>query len=111
MGEIGHIIGTLFRALLKILFVGIICGLIGAGLVLFLSYVKTTSTHFDLLTEIAAIAVGILSLYAGGVTVLMVEAVKAARAAARSVEKEAGGALKDAGGLVAGIEKEVGKHL
>lgn len=111
MGEIGHIIGTLFKALLKILLVGVICGLIGAGIVLLLSFVKTGSSHFDLLTEIAAIAVGILSLYAGGVTVLMVEAVKAARAAARSVEKEAGAAFKDAGGVVQGIEKEIGKHI
>jgi Na+-transporting NADH:ubiquinone oxidoreductase subunit NqrC len=111
MGSIAHILGTLFKALLRILLVGVICGLIGAGLVYLLSFVKTGSSSFDLLTNIAAIAVGILALYAGGVTVLMIEAVRAAQMAARSVEKEAGAAFKDAGGVVQGIEKEIGKHI
>jgi hypothetical protein len=107
MGAIGHIIGTLFRAIVKIFFVGIICGLIGAGITLLLVYSSGGKWPPSLLGEIAAIAVGILSLYAGGVTVLMVEAVKAMKEAAKNVEKEAGSALKEGGSIVQEIEKHL----
>jgi hypothetical protein len=107
MGAIGHIIGTLFRAIVKIFFVGLICGIIGAGVTLLLVYSSSGKWPPTLLGEIAAIAVGILSLYAGGITVLMIEAVKALKEAAKGVEKEAGSALKDGGSIVQTIEKHL----
>ncbi len=111
MGAIGHIIGTLFRAIFRIIVVGILCGLIGAGVVLLAAYFERGHWPPSLLTEIAAVAVGILALYAGGITVLMVEAVKALQEAAKNVEQEAGSAFKEGGSLLQAAEKEIGKHL
>lgn len=107
MGSVGHILATLFRAIVRIFFVGILCGLIGAGITLLLVYSQNGHWPPTLLATIAAIAVGVLSLYAGGVTVLMVEAVTALREAAKNVEKEAGAALKDGGSIIQEIEKHI----
>lgn len=109
MGEIGHIFATLAKAIGQILLTGIICGVIGFGVVVgaaFFAHGNITTLDY-----IVGAVVGILALYAGGVTVLMVEAVKAAIAAAKDVGKEAGVAVKDAGGVAGAIEKEIGKHL
>lgn len=108
MGAIGHIIGTLFRAIFRIIFIGILCGAIGAGIILLVAFV-TPGGHWppSLLTKVAAIVVGILALYAGGITVLMVEAVKALQEAAKGVENEAGTAFKGAGAIVQEIEKHL----
>lgn len=108
MGTIGHIIGTLFRAIFRIFVTGILCGVIGAGVILVVAFV-TPGGHWppSLLTKVAAIVVGILALYAGGITVLMVEAVKALQEAAKNVENEAGSALKGAGTIVQEIEKHL----
>jgi hypothetical protein len=109
MGEIGHIFATLAKAIGRILLTGIICGVIGfAAIAGFAYYRHNALTTLD---YIVAAVVGVLALYAGGVTVLMVEAVKAAIAGAREVGKEAGVAAKDAGGLVGEIEKEIGMRL
>lgn len=112
MGAIGHIIGTLFRAIVKIFFVAILCGVIGAGITVLMVY-SNSGGHWPptVLGEIAAVAVGILAAYAGGITVLMIEAVHALQAAAKDVGKEAGTALKDGGSLLQAAEKEIGKHL
>ncbi|HEU0027256.1 MAG TPA: hypothetical protein VFQ25_09085 [Ktedonobacterales bacterium] len=108
MGAVGHIIGTLFKAIFRIIFTGLICGVIGAGATLFLVYSNSGGVWPpSLLGEIAAIAVGVLALYAGGITVLMVEAVKALQEAAKGMENEAGAALKGAGALVQEIEKHI----
>ncbi len=112
MGAISHIFGTLFRVIFQIIVVGLICGVIGAAVVLGAAF-SQGGAHWppSTLVEIAAILVGVLALYAGGVTVLMVEAVKAAIAAAKDVGKEAGTALKDGGSLLEIAEKEIGKHI
>ncbi len=108
MGAMAHIIGTLFRAIVRIFFVAILCGIVGAGVTLLLVY-SNSGGHWppSLLGEIATIAVGVLSLYAGGATVLMVEAVKAAQAAVKNIEQEAGSAFKDADKVVQEIEKHI----
>lgn len=108
MGAVGHIIGTLFRVIFQVIFVGLVCGVIGAGIVLGAAYFEG-GAHWppSVLTEIGAIAVGVLALYAGGITVLMVEAVKAAQAAIKNVEGEAGTALKGAGAIVQELEKHL----
>lgn len=111
MGSVGHIIGTLFRAIVRVLFVGIICGVIGAAVIVGASYFEHPGGQIGTLTYIVAGVVGLLALYAGGVTVLMIEAVKAAMEAAKDVGKEAGTALKEGGSLLQAAEKEIGKHI
>ena len=107
MRTAGHIIATLFRAIVSIFLAAIFCGVIGAGVTLLVAFVKTGHWPPDTLTIIAAVAVGILALYAGGVTVLMHEAVQALQTAAKDVEKDAGSAIKGA----AQVAQEIEKHL
>jgi anaerobic C4-dicarboxylate transporter len=102
-----HILGTLFKAIGKIILAAIFCGIIGAGVVLLVSFVKSNHWPPDTLTIIAAVAVGVLSLYAGGVTVLMREAVRALQEAAKDIEANAGHALSGA----ESVAKEIEKHL
>lgn len=103
----GHILATLFKAIGRIFFAAIFCGIIGAGIVFLVAFVKTGHWPPDTLTIIAAVAIGILALYAGGVTVLMQEAVRALQEVVKDVEGEAGSALKGAASVV----QEVEKHL
>ncbi len=107
MHTVGHIIATLFRAIARIFLAAIFCGAIGFGVTVLVSFVKTSHWPPDTLTLVAAIAVGVLSLYAGGVTVLMNEAVHALQEAARDVEKDAGSAIKGASQVVEEIEKHL----
>jgi hypothetical protein len=107
MRTAGHIIATLFRAIFRIFITAIFCGIIGAGVTLLVSFVKSGHWPPDSLTLIAAIAIGVLSLYAGGVTVLMNEAVHALQAAAKDVEHDAGSAIKGAETVVQEIEKHL----
>lgn len=107
MRTVGHIIATLFRAILSIFLAAIFCGAIGVGVTLLVSFVKTGHWPPDTLTIIAAVAVGVLALYAGGVTVLMHEAVRALQEAVNDVEKDAGSAIKGASQVVQEIEKHL----
>ncbi len=107
MRVFGHIIGTLFKAIVKIFLAAIFCGLIGFGVTLLVSFVKTNHWPPDTLTLIAAIAVGVLALYAGGATVLMNEAVRTLQVAAKDVENNAGSAVKGAEQVVQEIEKHL----
>jgi len=107
MRTVGHIVATLFRAFVRIFLAAVFCGVIGAGVTLLVAFVKTSHWPPDTLTLIAAIAVGVLALYAGGVTVLMHEAVRALEEAAKDVEKDAGSAIKGAAQAVQEIEKHL----
>lgn len=107
MRVVGHVVATLFRAIVRIFLAAIFCGIIGFGVTLLVAYVKTSHWPPDTLTLIAAIAVGILALYAGGVTVLMNEAIHALQEAAKDVEQDAGSALKGAATVVQEIEKHL----
>lgn len=103
----GHILATLFKAIGRIFLAAIVCGILGAGIVLLVAFAKSGHLQPDLLTTITAVAVGILSLYAGGVTVLMREAIRALQEAAKDVERDAGSAIKGA----EAIAQQVEKHL
>jgi hypothetical protein len=102
-----HIVGTLFKAIGKIFLAAIFCGIIGAGVVLLVSFVKSNHWPPDTLTIISAVAVGVLALYAGGITVLMREAVRALVEAAKDVESNAGHALAGAETVAKEIEKRL----
>ena len=40
----GHILATLFKAIGRIFLAAIVCGILGAGIVLLVSFVQTTGT-------------------------------------------------------------------
>ena len=107
MRVIGHIFATLFRAIVRIFFTALFCGLIGFGVVLLVAFVKTNHWPPDTLTLISAIAVGVLALYAGGITVLMTEAVHTLQEAAKDVEADSGNAIKGAAQIAQEIEKRL----
>jgi hypothetical protein len=107
MRVVGHVFATLFRAIVRIFFTAIFCGIIGAGVTLLIAFVKTNHWPPDTLTLVSAIAVGVLALYAGGITVLMSEAIHALQEAAKDVEGDAGSALKGAATIAQEIEKRL----
>jgi hypothetical protein len=88
---IGHLIGTVFGAFWRILITTVVTAAIGAGAVLGLIYYETHQLLWpprDQLTLVALIGVTVLSAYAGGVTTLMTEAVRALKEAAKIAEHE-----------------------
>ncbi|HEY7781973.1 MAG TPA: hypothetical protein VIC85_17410 [Ktedonobacterales bacterium] len=98
MGVIWHLIKTAFRAFFSILFAVIVAGALGAGLALLVSWVGTSAWPPSHLGVIAAAAVGVLAAYAGGLTVLVREAVRGLLTAAGDVEKDVKGAVDVAEG-------------
>jgi hypothetical protein len=89
---IGHLIVTAFRAFWRILIATLVCAVVGASAVLVVIYSfnhQLTWPPRDQLTLVALIAITALSAYVGGVTMLMTEAVRALKEAAKVVEKEA----------------------
>lgn len=98
MGVLWHLIKTAFRAFFSILFAAIVGGALGAGLALLVSWVGTSVWPPSRLAVIAAIAVGLLAAYAGGLTILVREAVRGLLTAAGDVEKDVKGAVDAAEG-------------
>jgi predicted lysophospholipase L1 biosynthesis ABC-type transport system permease subunit len=89
---IGHLIGTLFRAFWRILITSVIFAVLGAGAVMFVLYHYTQHVPWPLpnqMTLVAVVGVAALAAYAGGVTALMTEAVRALKEAAKIAEREA----------------------
>jgi predicted lysophospholipase L1 biosynthesis ABC-type transport system permease subunit len=89
---IGHLIATAFRAFWRILITAVVTAAIGAGAVLAVIYRDTHHLQWpprDQMTLVALVGVTALSAYAGGVTALMTEAVRALKEAAKVVEHEA----------------------
>ena len=107
LSAIPHILGTLAKAIGTIIVVGIICGIIGFAVIIGAAYFGHIPHTISKLDYIVAGVVAVLALYAGGVTVLMVEAVKAALTAVRDAGKEVGSAVKGASGIVGEIEKHL----
>lgn len=100
MTLIFHLIKSLFRAFFKITFTALFTGAVAAGVVLLVAYLNGQLWPPKTLTEVTAATVGVLAAYAGGLTMLMREAVRAAFTAERGVAK---GVEQE----VAGIEREV----
>jgi hypothetical protein len=97
---IGHLIVTAFRAFWRILITTIIAALVGAGAVLTAIYVTSGQVQWpprDQMQLVTLIGVTALAAYAGGVTALMVEAVRALKEATRVAEKEIVAPLEAAG--------------
>jgi uncharacterized membrane protein len=89
---LGHLFVTLFRVFWRIVFTVLTSALIGIGGVLLVTAAFANSNLQwppSPLTRVLMIGVGLLFAYAGGVTVLMLEAVRALKSAAHAVEQEA----------------------
>ena len=80
-----HLIGAAFRAFFRMLFTGILCAAVAVGAVLLVAYSNVHQWPPDRLTEAAAAAMGVLAAYAGGLTVLVQEAVRGVKTAERDV--------------------------
>ncbi len=93
---IGHLIATAFRAFWRILFMTVFSAALGAGAVLLVVYRYTQQWRWppSQLTVVALVGVAALAAYAGGVTVLMTESVRALKGAAKMIEQEAVAPIK-----------------
>ncbi len=93
---VGHLIATAFRVFGRIVFTALFCAALGAGALLLITAVVTRHWQWppSQLTLVLLVGVAVLAAYAGGVTVLMIEAVRAFKEAARTVEREAVAPLK-----------------
>jgi hypothetical protein len=97
---LGHLITTLFRAFWRIIITTVIFAALGVGAVFLFFSRYLHPVHWpprDQMTLVALIGVGVLAAYAGGVTALMTEAVRALKEAARIAEKEAVAPIEAAG--------------
>lgn len=98
MAVFAHIFKSLFRAFVRIFFTALFCAALAAGVVALVSYEATRQWPPHQLTIFAMVALAVLAGYAGGITVLLSEAVHGAIAAARTVEHDTVGAVETAAG-------------
>jgi len=84
---VGHLIATAFRVFWRIVFTALFGAALGAGAVLLITAVVTRHWPPSQLTLVLLVGGAVLAAYAGGVTVLMIEAV----APLKAVEQELGG--------------------
>jgi hypothetical protein len=89
---LGHLIGTAFKAFWRILITAVVWAALGMAVVLLVIYRYAQPPQWpphDQTSLVALVGVAALAAYAGGVTALMTEAVRALKEAAQLVEKEA----------------------
>jgi predicted lysophospholipase L1 biosynthesis ABC-type transport system permease subunit len=96
---LGHLIVPAFTVFWRILFTGIVCAALGAGAVLVAAYLFTIRWQWppSQMLVVLAVVVGVLAAYAGGVTVLMVEAARALKEGAKVLEQQAVAPIKAVG--------------
>jgi lysylphosphatidylglycerol synthetase-like protein (DUF2156 family) len=90
---LGHLITTAFKAFWRLLVTTVVFAALGAGTVVLVLYHYTQHVPWPLqnesqMTLVAVVGVAALSAYAGGVTALMTEAVRAMKEAVKIAEKE-----------------------
>jgi hypothetical protein len=96
MSLIGHLAASLFRAFFRIVFTALFCAALAAGAVLLVSDVYLHQWPPTPLTLVTLAVLAVLAAYAGGLTVLVNEAVRGVRTAE-----------KDVGSAVEAVEKDV----
>jgi len=90
MGVVGNLIKYFFRAFFRIVFSSLLFAIIGAGLVLLISFLVTNTWPPTTLTIATAVVIAVLAAYAVGMTVLVGEAIAAVRVAEQDVAKGVG---------------------
>src|SRR5258708_30166401 len=93
---VGHLIATAFRVFGRIVFTALFCAALGAGALLLITAVVTRHWQWppSQLTLVLLVGVAVLAAYAGGVTVLMIEAGRGLTESAKTIEHEAIAPLK-----------------
>ena len=106
MRIIGHLIATAFQTLGRILLTAALFAALGAGAVAFVAsrYTQLQWPPTQLIA-IATIGVAALAAYAGGMTALMLAALKGLLGAAKLVEREAAAPLKAIGEELEGSKR------
>lgn len=102
-----HVLGTVVKVFFRVVLATLICAVIGAAAVLIVSYVVGGAWPPQPLTTAAAVAIAVLSGYAGGMTVLMSAAIHEAVQAIRAVEQDVGNVIGDAEKGLSGLEKRL----
>jgi ABC-type Fe3+-siderophore transport system permease subunit len=102
-----HVLGTVVKVFFKVVFATLIFAAIGAAAVLVVSYVTSGQWPPQSLTIVVVIAIAVLSGYAGGMTVLMGEAVREAIRGIRAVEQDVGDVVSTAEKGISGLEKHL----
>ena len=88
MKVLGHLAKTAFRAFFRIIFTALLSAALAVVCGLLVSYEGTRQWPPNQLTVIVIAVVAVLAAYAGGLTVLLSEAVKALVYTAKEAEKE-----------------------
>ncbi|GEM_PF-891893 len=96
MFALRHLIPAAFRALVRMIFLGILFALIAGGIVLAVAYATTPHWPPSTLTIVTAVVVALLAGYAVGLTTLVREVIRGVKAAEHD--------------LVRGVENEVTAH-
>lgn len=88
MKVLGHLVKTLFHAFFRILFTALLSAALAVACGLLVAYEGTRQWPPHQLTVIVIAIVAVLAAYAGGMTVLMSEAIKALVYTVKEAEKE-----------------------
>jgi hypothetical protein len=88
-----RLVPAAFRALFRMIFLGLLSALVAGGITLAISYVNTPHWHWppDTLTIIAAVAIALLAGYAVALTTLVREVIQGAKDLERDVVKDVEG--------------------
>lgn len=88
MKVLGHLVKTAFRAFFRLFFTALLSAAVAVACGLLVSYEATHQWPPHQLSVILIAIVAVLAAYAGGLTVLLAEAVKALVYTAKEAEKE-----------------------
>ena len=88
-----RLIPAAFRALFRMVFLGLLAALVAGGATLAISYNNTPHWHWppDTLTIIAAVAIGLLAGYAAALTTLIGEVIRGVKDLEHDVVKDVEG--------------------
>jgi hypothetical protein len=93
MFVLGRLVPAAFRALFRMIFLGLVAALVAGGITLEVSYVNTPHWHWPpaTLTIIAAVAIALLAGYAVALTTLVQEVIRGAKNLEHAVVKDVEG--------------------
>ena len=88
-----RLIPAAFRAIFRMIFLGLLAALVAGGATLAISYVNTPHWHWppDTLTIVAAVAIALLAGYAAALTTLVQEVIRGVKDVEHDVVKDVEG--------------------
>ena len=93
MFVLGRLVPAAFRALVRMIFLGLLAALVAGGITLEVSYVNTPHWHWPpaTLTSIAVVAIALLAGYAAALTTLVQEVIRGVKNLEHAVVKDVEG--------------------